>query len=131
MKLKVLDKLIVVIALLGIMITSAVSVSAASDYQSTLSLSSKNSFNGALRKYDGDGHLRIWFDGTGSSNNYGNNVVEPMERVLIFDLSCGYRYVTTDVDETWDGCPSGKYKFFFYNAGDTTWKSDAVYMESW
>lgn len=131
MKPKVLDRVIIVVALLAIMITSAISVSAATDYESTLSLGAGNSFYGSHRKYDGTGYLSIYFDGTGSSGNGGNNVIEPYERILLFDYACGYRYVGTDVDETWDNCPTGKYCFWFYNVGSTTWKSNAVYMESW
>ncbi|MBO5021654.1 MAG: hypothetical protein J6D52_13400 [Clostridia bacterium] len=131
MKPKVLDRVIVVIALLAIMITSAISVSAATKYQSTLSLGANNSFYGSLRKYEGDGNLKLKFNGSGSSNNGGQNVVEPYQRILLFDYACGYRYVDEDVDETWTNCSTGKYKFWFLNAGDSTWKSDAVYMESW
>lgn len=131
MKLKLLDRIIIVVATLAVMITTAVSVSAASTYTSTLSLSSKGSFYGALRKYDGKGNMEIYFDGTGSANNGGENVIELFERILVMDASCGSRYVGTDVDEVWDNCPSGKYKFWFHNVGTTTWKSDAVTMESW
>ncbi len=131
MKLKTLDRVIVLIALMAIMITSAMSVLAASDYQSTLSLSAGNAFWGSLRSYDGEGNLRIHFAGTGSSGNWGQNVIEPYERILLFDCACGYQYVGTSANVTWDNCPTGKYKFYFYNNGTTTWKSDAVYMESW
>ncbi len=131
MKPKALDRVIIVIAVLAIMITSAISVSAASSYTSTLSLSSKGSFDGSLRKYDGKGHINIYFTGTGSANNGGENVIELFERILVFDASCGYKYVGTSVDETWDSCPTGKYKFWFYNVGTTTWKSNSVHMDSW
>lgn len=79
----------------------------------------------------GNGNLKINFSGTGSSVNNGRNVIEPYERVLLLDIPCGYRYVGTSVNETWTDCPTGKYAFWFYNVGNTTWKSNKVTMSSW
>ncbi len=131
MRLKTFDRVIIVVALMAIMITAAFSVSASSSYRSTLSLSAGNAFWGSLRSYDGVGNLRIHFIGSGSDGNWGQNVIEPYERILGFDAACGYKYVGTSPDVTWTDCATGKYKFYFYNNGTTQWTSDAVYMTSW
>lgn len=131
MRLKTFDRVIIVVALMAIMITAAFSVSASSSYQSTLSLGAGNAFWGSLRSYDGEGNLRIRFTGSGSEGNWGQNVIEPYERILGFDWACGYQYVGTSADATWTNCPTGKYKFYFYNNGTTEWNSNAVYMTSW
>lgn len=132
MKIKALDRIIIVIALLAIMLTAAISVSADSYYSTTMELYPKQSFYGSYRKFDAPtSHLKLLFDGTGSAGNWGENCVEPYKHGLFTDTPCGYREVYNWVDETWDNCPSDKYRFFFWNAGTTTWVANYMSMTSW
>lgn len=130
MKVKAVDRIIIVITLVAIMLTTAVGVSATT-YNSTLSLSAGSAFWGSARSYEGNGNLQIKFTGSGSNGNNGTNVIEPYERILGFDYACGYKNVGTSVNETWTNCPSGTYKFYFGNNGTTTWSSSNVTMKSW
>lgn len=130
MKVKVFDRIIIVIALVAIMLTTVIGASATT-YTSTLSLSAGSAFWGSARSYEGDGNLQIKFTGSGSSGNGGTNVIEPYERILGFDYACGYKYVGTSVNETWTNCPTGTYKIYFANNGSTTWSSSSVTMKSW
>lgn len=130
MKVKAVDRIIIVIALVAIMLTTVIGVSATT-YTTTLSLSAGSAFWGSARSYTGNGHLQIKFNGSGSANNGGTNVIEPYERILGFDYACGYRYVGNSANETWTNCPTGTYKFYFANNGSTTWSSSNVTMTSW
>ena len=129
MKVKAIDRIIIVIALVAIMLTTVIGVSA-STYESTLSLSAGNAFWGSARNYKGT-NLQIKFIGSGSADNNGTNVIEPYVRILGFDSACGYRFVGTDANETWKDVSDGTYKFYFANNGDTTWTSSKVTMCSW
>lgn len=129
MKVKAIDRIIIIIALIAIMLTTVIGVSATT-YTSTLSLSAGNAFWGSARSYKGT-NLRINFIGSGSAGNNGTNVIEPYVRILGFDSACGYRYVGTDANETWSGLSDGTYKFYFANNGTTTWSSSNVTMSSW
>ena len=130
MRIKPLDRVIVIVMLVAIIASFALFVSASSFYTSTLLLARKTGFTGSFRKYDCAGEIYLQFDGAGSEGNNLMNVVELIERILIFDTSRGYRYVGRSVNETWTDCGNTKYAFHFYNNGTTDWESDAVYMSS-
>lgn len=130
MRIKPLDRVIVIVMLVAIIASFAL-VASATSYTSTLLLGRNTSFTGSFRKYEcPNENINISFTGTGSAGNDWQNVVELQQRVLIFDSSHGARYVGTSVNETWTGCKDGKYAFFFANYGTTDWKADKVYMRS-
>lgn len=131
MRIKPLDRVIVIIMLVAIIASFAL-VASATSYTSTLLLARGEYFTGSFRKYEcPNNEINIHFVGTGSAGNNYQNIVELVERILlVFDSSHGYRYVGTDVNETWTDCGSGKYAFCFANSGTTDWASNAVYMRS-
>ena len=131
MKIKPLDRVIVIVMLVAIIASFAL-VASATSYTSTLQLARGEYFTGSFRKYEcSKNEINIHFVGTGSAGNNQQNIVELLERVLlVFDSTHGYRNVGTDVNETWTDCRTGKYAFCFANFGTTLWESDAVYMSS-
>ena len=128
MTLKTLDKIIIVFVLVAIMVTS---VSAADRYISTLDLGPHIAFYGQIREYEGTGNIQIYFQGRGSYENLGRNVIELYEREWFIDWNRGYKYTNNSPNLTWTGCENGNYRFWFYNNGSTPWTSDSVYMRSW